>query len=164
MAASISGIGFFMPIFSFLLVFVVVYAMLFKTKALGDNKGMMIMISFVLASFFIMQVNLVEFVQFSSAWLTGGVVLLFFLMMIIAFLPGDSSKIFEGKDGKPSKWFGFIVLGGIMIFFIISAGYVFDSAVNWEFISELFNREWVGMILLLMISGVVAAIISREAK
>lgn len=164
MAASISAIGFFLPIFSFLLVFVVVYAMLFKTKALGDNKGMMIMISFVLASFFIMQVNLVEFVQFSSAWFSVGMVSLFFLLLVISFLPGDANKIFEGKDGKPSKWFGFIVLGAMVIFFIISAGYVFDSAVNWRFISEIFNRDWVGMILLLMISGVVASVISRESK
>ena len=45
--ASVSVLGYFMPIFSFLLVFIVVYALLVKTKVLGDNQPVMLFISFI---------------------------------------------------------------------------------------------------------------------
>ena len=161
MVADISGIGFFLPIFSFLLVFVVVYAMLDKTKVMGESSAVKLLLSFILATFFIVQVNLVDFVQFSSAWFTVGIIGLFFLMVVIMFLPGDASKIFEGKDGSPSKWFGYIVFGVIILFFIVAAGYVFDTAVNFTVINNIFNKDWFGMILLLVISGIVAMRISK---
>jgi hypothetical protein len=162
MAVDVSGIGFFLPIFSFLLVFIVVYAILKKTKVLTESEPVMLIMSFILASFFIMQVNLVDFVQFSSAWFTVGMVGLFFLMMIIAFLPGDASKIFEGKEGSPSKWFGFLVLGLMVLFFIVSAGVVFDTAVNWSVITNIFSKDWFGMIMLLIIAVIVAIKISKK--
>ena len=161
MAADVSTIGFFLPIFSFLLVFVVVYAMLAKTKVMGDNQSTMLLLSFILASFFIMQVNLVNFIQFSSAWFTVGMVGLFFLMLIIAFLPGDASKILGSEKDGGGRWFGFGVLGLMILFFIISASYVFDKAVNWEFITNIFSKDWFGMIMLLVIAAIVAGRISK---
>ena len=79
--ASVSAIGYFMPIFAFLLVFIVVYALLKKTGVLGGAEPVMLFISFILASFFIVEASLVEFVQFSSAWFGVGVVGIFFLLV-----------------------------------------------------------------------------------
>ena len=150
--ASISAIGYFMPIFAFLLVFIVVYALLKKTEILGGNEPVMLFVSFILAAFFIVEASLVEFVKFSSAWFGAGVVALFFLLIILAFLPGKEPLEFLTKN----DWFSWVVLGLIVIFFIISSAYVFNLAVNWGMVGDWFSSDWFGMILLLIIAGVVS--------
>lgn len=158
MAALVTGVGFFIPIFAFLFVFVVVYAMLKKTEVLGSSDFIMILISFILASFFILQASLVEFVRFTSAWFSVGIVALFFLLVTISFLPGDKSpKIFEGKS-----WPGYLVLLLMVLFFIVSAGYVFNLAVNWHKISSMFNNDVMGAVLLIIIAAVVAVRITKK--
>lgn len=158
MAVSVTGIGFFIPIFAFLFVFVVVYAMLKKTEVLGTSDFIMILISFILASFFILQASLVEFVRFTSAWFSVGVIALFFLLVGISFLPGDKSpKIFEGK-----AWPGYVVLGLMIMFFIVSAGYIFDLAVNWQRMSGMFDNDIFGAVILIVIAVVVAARITKK--
>ena len=101
--ASVSAVGYFMPIFAFLLVFIVVYALLVKTKILGDNQSIMLFISFILSGFFIVQTSLVEFVKFTSAWFVVGVVMVFFLVTLLGFLPGKTPFEFLGKGNWFSK-------------------------------------------------------------
>ena len=64
----IGFIGFFMPIFAFLLVAIVVYAVLQKTEVLGNNSAVSLFVSFIMASFFIVEVQLVDFVGFTTSW------------------------------------------------------------------------------------------------
>ena len=141
-----------MPIFAFLLVFIVVYALLKKTEVIGDSESVMLFISFILSSFFIVEASLVDFVQFSSAWFSVIVVGLFFLLIILAFLPGKEPLAFLTKN----DWFSWVTLGLIIAFFVISSAYVFNWAVNWGMVKDWFNTDWFGMILLLIIAGVVS--------
>ena len=67
MALVLSSIGYFLPIAAFLLVFVISYAFIKKSEILGENEFVMLLISFILASFFIIRASLVEFVQYSSS-------------------------------------------------------------------------------------------------
>ncbi len=150
--ASVSAIGYFMPIFAFLLVFIVVYALLVKTKVLGDSPAVMLFISFILSSFFIVEASLVEFVQFSSAWFGTIMIGLFFLIVILAFIPGFDLAAFFGKRDW-FAWFLFVLMIG---FFIISSAYVFNWVVNWGMIRSWFDSDWFGMVLLLVIAGVVS--------
>ncbi len=150
--ASISAIGYFMPIFAFLLVFIVVYALLKKTEILGGSESIMLFVSFILSAFFIVEASLVEFVQFSSAWFSVGVIGFFFILVVLAFIPGIDIGKFFGKG----NWFAWVLLGLIVGFFIISSAYVFNWVVNWGMIRDWFDTEWVGMILLLVIAGVVS--------
>lgn len=152
MEASVSVIGYFVPIFAFLLVFVVVYALLKKTEVVGGNEPIMLFISFILASFFIVEASLVDFVKFSSAWFGAGVVALFFLLVVLAFLPGKDPLGFLTKN----DWFSWFMLGLIMLFFIVSAAYVFNWVLDWGMINDWFSSDWFGMILLLVIAGVVS--------
>jgi len=159
--APVSAIGYFMPIFAFLLVFIVIYALLFKTKVLGDNQPIMLFISFILASFFIVQASLVEFVKFTSAWFSVIVIGVFFLIALLGFLPGKEPFAFLGKG----NWFSWAVLGAIVVFFIISSSYVFNWVVNWEVIQGWVDTSWFGMIMLLIIAAVVSwKIVPKVAK
>jgi len=150
MAVVISAIGYFLPIFAFLLVFIVVYAMLTNSE-LFESGFAKTLISFILASFFIVQTSLVNFVQFTSAWFSVVIIVLFFTIVIMAFLPGDAPNIF-----KDSKWVGWVVLGAMVVLFVLSSGHVFNTAVNWALLRSWALTEWFGMILLLIIAGVVA--------
>jgi len=150
--ASVSAIGYFMPIFAFLLVFIVVYALLVKTKVLGDSPAIMLFISFILSSFFIVEASLVEFVQFSSAWFGTIIIAMFFLIVIVAFVPGIKLGEFFGKN----DWFAWVLLGLMVAFFVISSAYVFNWVVNWGMVKSWFDTDWFGMILLLVIAGIVS--------
>ena len=152
MVAALAVISWFVPIFAFLLVFIVVYVMLIKSGLLGGSQPVMLFISFVLASFFVIQVSLVEFVKFSSAWFAVLVVGLFFLLVLLAFLPGKEPLSFLTKG----SWFSWVVLGLIFAFFIISSAYVFNWAINWGTIRNWFSSDVCGMILLLVIAAVVS--------
>ncbi|MFH0808431.1 MAG: hypothetical protein V1888_02340 [archaeon] len=156
--ASVSVIGYFMPIFAFLLVFIVVYALLVKTKVLGDAPAILLFVSFILASFFIVEASLVEFVQFSSAWFGVIVIGLFFLIVLLAFIPGIDLKVFFGKG----NWFAWVLLGLLVAFFVISSAYVFNWVVNWGMVQDWFDTDWFGMILLLIIAGVVSFTIAKK--
>ena len=156
--ASLSAIGYFMPIFAFLLVFIVIYALLTKTKVLGESPAVMLFISFILSSFFIVEASLVEFIQFSSAWFGTIVIGMFFLIVIIAFVPGIKIGEFFGKN----NWFAWVLLGGMLLFFIFSSAYVWNWVLNWELISSWFDEGWFGMILLLVIAGVVSFVLTKK--
>lgn len=149
---SVSAIGYFAPVFAFLLVFIVIYALLKQTKILGGNEAIMLFVSFILAAFFIVEVNLVEFVQFSSAWFGTFVIGIFFLLVVLAFIPGIKIGEFLGKN----DWFAWSILAIVVVFFIISAAYVFNWAINWGMFKDWFSSDWFGMILLLVIAAIVS--------
>jgi hypothetical protein len=156
--ASVSMIGYFMPIFAFLLVFIVIYALLIKTKVLGDNQPVILFVSFILSSFFVIQASLVEFVRFTSGWFSLVVIVVFFLIALLGFLPGKEPFEFLGKG----NWFSWAVLGVVVAVFIISAVYVFNWAVNWGMVQSWFDTGWFGMILLLVIAAIVSFKITKK--
>lgn len=156
--ASLSAIGYFMPIFAFLLVFIVVYALLVKTKVLGESPAVMLFISFILSSFFIVEASLVKFVQFSSAWFGAIVIGLFFLIVVLAFIPGIDIGKFFGKG----NWFAWVLLVGMLLFFVFSSAYVWNWVLNWDMISGWFDEGWFGFILLLVIAGVVSFVLTKK--
>ncbi|MFH0711618.1 MAG: hypothetical protein V1889_00665 [archaeon] len=150
--ASLSAIGYFVPIFAFLLVFIVIYALLVKTQILGGSSAVMLFVSFILSAFFIIEANLIEFVQFSSAWMSVLVFVLFFVLVILAFIPGIKIGEFLGKG----NWFAWVLLVVILVVFVVSSAYVFNWALNWGMVKDWFGSDWFGMILLLIIAGVIS--------
>jgi hypothetical protein len=151
-SASISAIGYFMPVFAFLLVFIVIYALLAKTQVLGGNNWVMLFVSFVLSSFFIVEASLVEIVEFSSAGFSVLVVMIFFILLLLAFMPWKEPLAFLTKGA----WFSWVLLGVIIALFVVSSAYVFNWAVNWGMVRAWFYSDWFGMVLLLIIAGIVS--------
>ncbi|MGK0209479.1 MAG: hypothetical protein ACI83O_000756 [Patescibacteria group bacterium] len=151
-------VGYFLPIFSFLLVMIVSFAILQKSKILGDNTSVSLMLSFLFALFFIVDVQLVDFVNFTSAWVAVIVVFMFFLFLTLAFIPGDDNLKFLAKG----NWFSIVVLIGMLIFFTISSSFIFNWAINWDWIASGGDSEWFGFILLLIIGGVVRYVLGKR--
>lgn len=148
------GINFFMPIFSFLFVFIVIYALLIKTKVLGDNKAVSLFISAILSTFFIVNLNMVDFLKFSSAWIAVFLVCLFLIITLITFTHGNIDAI-----KKP--WVAWTALVILILFFVVSSTYFFAWTFNWAKINTWFDTEWFGFVLLLIIAGVVSWVLSK---
>ena len=149
MAVDISGISYFLPIFSFLLVFIIVYAILKKTEVLGGDSGVALFVSLILASFFIVNAQMVEFVEFSASWFVVFLICILFILMFLAFVSKDYLKVFTENKG-------------LAVAFIASASRVFQWAINWDATRAWFETDWFGMILLLVIAGIVAAVIAKK--
>jgi len=156
MAVSLTGLNYFVPIFSFLFVFVLLYALLAKTKVLGENNFVHIFISLILSVFFVLNVSLVDFVRFSSAWFVVFLVIIFLILLMIGFTHGKIDVVM-----KPAV--AWVILALLIIFFIISASYTFNSwTLTWSKISLWFTTDWFGFVLLLVIALVVALVISKK--
>jgi hypothetical protein len=157
-AEGVSVISYFMPIFAFMLVFIIIFSLLKATQVLGDAPIVLIFVSFILSSFFIVEASLIEFVTFSGSWISVGFVVLFFLFLIMAFIPGvgglEGLGKFLGAEG--TNWFAWVILAGVISLFIISSAYVFNWVVDWELLQGWVNTEWFGFILLLIVAGVVS--------
>ena len=152
----ISFIGYFIPIFAFLLVFIVVYAVLMKTKVLGENPAVSLFISFIMASFFIVEVQLVDFVTFTSSWFSVILIIFFLMFLLLAFMPGDKPLAFLEKG-----WVSWVVLGLLIVFFVLSSSFIFNWAINWDFIGSSADSEWFGVVLLLVIGAIVSVVLTK---
>lgn len=152
----IEGLNFFMPIFAFLFVFILVYALLEKTKVLGGTQWLHLFLSFLLAIFFIVNASLVDFIRFNAAWFAVFLVSLFFIILLISFTHGKI-EFFT----KP--WVAWVLIIGLIVFFIVSSSYVFNWAVNWAWFTNVFGSAWVGFIILLIVTLIASYILTRKS-
>ncbi len=151
-------ISYFLPIFSFLLVFIVLYAILQKTHVLGDNPSISILISLILSSFFIVETQLVDFVNFTASWMTVIFITIFIFSTVLAFLPGKEPLAFLTKG----SWFSWTILVVLVIFFITSATHVFNLAINWAMLRTWAQTEWFGFILLAVIATIISIVLKKS--
>jgi len=156
--ASVSAVGYFLPIFAFLLVFIVVYAILKKTGVLGGSEPVMLFISIILSSFFILEASLVEFIQLTSAWFGVLIIFIFFILVAVAFLPWKEPFNFMAKK----DWFSWAILGLILGIFAISSAYTFNFVINWDLLKDWIDTDWFGFVLLIVIAGVVSAVLTKK--
>ena len=150
-----SGLGFFMPIFSFLFVFVLIYALLAKTKILGENKFVHIFLSLLLAVFFLVRASFVEFVNLSSAWFAIFIVCVFFILLLVAFVQKDVEKIM-----KPGV--AWVLIAILVIGLLFSASSVFGLAFKWTEVQGWAGTGWFGALALVAIAAIVAWVISKK--
>lgn len=120
----LSGISTFIPVFGFLLVFVVVYALLGKTKVLGENKFVHILTSFSIAIIFLVSANAVEYVRVATPWFATFIVSLLFIVLVVGLIKGNVEEFFKGKG------FAWLIIILLIIIFIFSAIYVFADLIN----------------------------------
>jgi hypothetical protein len=142
-----TALSFFVPIFAFLLIFIIVFALLKKTSILGEGDGIPLLVSFIIATFFILEASLINLVTLSSSWISVFVIVIFFVIAIIGFLPGKEPLEFLAKG----KWFAGIVLAIIIGIFIFSAVHVFNRIISWDFASRWLGSDWVGVVILILL-------------
>ena len=123
MPIDLSGLYFFMPIISFFFVFIVIYAVLWKTKILGDSAWVYILISFILSIIFMSFSSMELYVRTILPWFVILVVIVFLVLVI----GGLSTKSLDKIMTSRFAWFFIIVL---LIIFIIAAIQVFNPVLH----------------------------------
>ncbi len=108
----VTGVSYFNPIFTFTLLFVIVYAILSKTKILGDSTAMQAIVALVLSAIFVSVVEVRGYVESVVPGFAVLVVLMFFVLFIAAFALGKPDAI-----AKPWLiWVFIIILGLVFIY------------------------------------------------
>ncbi|MEM3075006.1 MAG: hypothetical protein QW727_03655 [Candidatus Pacearchaeota archaeon] len=153
----ISWLAYYMPIFGFLFVFTVIYAVLIKTKVLGEgNPFVNLLISFIFGIIFISFAPGVNYVQTIIPWFAILIISLFFLLMIAGFA-GKTEDIV-----KPSVAWGFI--GILIIMFLWSAIIVFNPFIQPYIDKFLYSERVYGAILLFVVAAAASWVITRKGK
>jgi hypothetical protein len=112
-------------ILPFLLVFFILFAILEKTKLLGEKKQIHALIAFVIGLIFVGAIYPVLVVSNLILFLTVTIVAVFVVLLIWGFIFGESKNIMEIK---PIKW-GLIALTGVaFVLAIIWATGLWDKA------------------------------------
>jgi hypothetical protein len=168
--ADLSSLNFFLPVFGFLLVFLVMYLLFAKTKILGENKFAHILISFIIATFFISFSSGAKLVETVTPWFVILIVAIFFVVLLAGFTQKDLDKFF-----KPGfAWFFIAILG---IVFLISLLVVYNSvlypylpgvdsvggdATILKFTDWLYSSKIIGTVVLLVLAGLASWALTRK--
>lgn len=131
-----------------------------KTKILGgDNVWPALFLSLIIASFFIVNVNLVEFTKMSISWFVVFIVCVFLILLVLSFVGEGALKSFTGNKAVAG-----IVIAIVVIVFVVSSMYTFNWAINWDRIQSWFDKDWFGMVVLIIVAAVVSFVLTKKAK
>lgn len=164
----ITGISYFGPILAFLIVLIIVFALLNKTKLLGDHLFVQLFVSFVVATIFVSAAGVRAFVLTVTPWFGMLVVSLFFILLLLAFV-GDPVKNFTRGVG-----IGFVIL--MLLVFLVSGFVVFSNLIApylpgssgagaeptlFYASREIFQTRFFGAVLLFGVGAIVSWILVK---
>jgi len=122
--ADVSSLGYLMPLLAFLLVFIVSYALLAKTKILAISNFWHIFLSLVIAIMFVVSPSATQFTMVSTPWIAVFIVTLFFILMLLTFVHGKLDEVVK------SPAISIVLILVLLIIFVISAVNVFGPLVT----------------------------------
>ncbi|MFW6233422.1 MAG: hypothetical protein ACOC3Z_02045 [Nanoarchaeota archaeon] len=125
-------------IYPFLLIFFVLFAVLEKTKVLGDDKSQLnALVSFVVSLIFISFVFPVMIVENLMVFLSIAIIIILVALLLWGFIMGN-----EGLDifGKSEKWFKIVVAVVIIIAVVLAV--LWASGIDSGVINFLFHQSW----------------------
>ena len=120
---ALESFAYIMPLFAFLLVFLVTYALLAKTKILGGSNFFHLFLSFIIAIIFVVAPSAQNFALVSTPWIAVFLISLFFIVMILSFVQGNIDDLVK------SPFVAIVLVGIVLIIFIISAINVFGPLI-----------------------------------
>ena len=165
---NVTAVSYFLPIISFLLVWILVYAVLAKTEVI-KSQWLQIFSSLLVATLFITAVGARDYIKYVGAWMAMLIVSMIFLLMILGMFGRDLTKFTNGAG------ISFAIVA--LLIFIVSAIVVYSSYIGpylpWgdgvgnssgpgQFAGWLYSSRVLGAVLLLVVSGIVAFILAKS--
>jgi hypothetical protein len=161
---SVTYFSYFAPIIAFFLVFLVISLVLLRTKVLGDNKWMIIFVSFVIATLFISAAGARRYVEVVTPWFAVLFISLFFMLLIVSFAGKVPDKFQEN--------IGIAAVIMLVLIFFISAIVVFSDVIypylpggGYEgnlFTDWLYSGPVVGAIILIVVTAVISWLLVKK--
>ena len=149
-----------------MLVFFIVFAILEKTKLLGeDKKQLNALISFVVGLIFVGAVYPTEVVGNLILFLTVALVVVFVVLLLWGFVFGDIKEGFKAE--KWMKWVLAIVIGVAVIIAVLWATGVGVDEIN-DFFNNLFSGQdwssgfWTNVLFIIVVAVALALILKKS--
>ncbi|MFP4423602.1 MAG: hypothetical protein ACLFP2_00055 [Candidatus Woesearchaeota archaeon] len=147
---------------AFLLVFTIVYAILTKSKILGDKKNFNIAVALVLGMLVILEPNQTVVKIMQSAIPNVSIVLVAILMFLLMV----------GLMGGEVKWLGNSASGWIAILSAVTIAWIFGVSAGWWgkgynnvwYLQWMNNSQTVATVIVLLVFGIVIWFVTKEDK
>ena len=148
-------------ILPFLFIFVVVFAILQKTKILGgDKKQLDAIVAFVIGIIFVSVVYPKEIFNNMILFLTVAIVVVFVALLLWGFITGEEGK-FPFQDNKAVKWGIIIFVILIVLVALIWAMGLDSTALDFLFKQEWSGNFWINAIFLVVVAAAIALVVKK---
>ena len=154
MATLLEGgfLTFLTPIFIFIFIFVIFYALMEKLKFFGDKSGTHALIAFCLAILFIVVPETREMINFITPWFVVLVIFGLFIIMGLMFLGYKEESIIAGvtEGGTVLP----LVIVAVVVLFLVAIVKVFGASVfKLGFVSSILNPKILGAAFILILAA-----------
>ncbi len=150
-------------VFPFLLIFFIVFAVLEKTKVLGDDKKQLnAMISFVIGLIFVGSVFPKEVVGNLILFLTVSLIVVFVILLLWGFVSVDKQTEFSVGSGM--KKFGAAVIIIATIIAVIWATGSGDFIIRILFKQSWSKSFWTNFLFIIAIAGAIATVLKKSGS
>lgn len=145
----LSGVAGHIELFGFLLIFLITYALIAKTKVFGENQFLNLLISFTVAIMFVVVPPATKFITSAIPWVAVFFVVLALVLLTISFC-GEIEKVM-----KPQMMVAVVI--GLLLVLLVSAihtfGYVFQP------VGAVLTRPKVYTAVLLFVIAIIASFV-----
>lgn len=159
MVLDLSGLDYLLPIWSFLLVFIISFAVLVSTKIVGENKFWLVFVAFVLATLFITAASARDYVESTAPWAIVVLMVAFFILLVTGFI-GEPAKALKGSVGV-----GLVVV--LLLVFLFAALRMFGDSLSPSTTRDplllwLYSGPVAGIVILLAVCGLVGWVLTKK--
>ncbi|MBW3023103.1 hypothetical protein KY308_03290 [Candidatus Woesearchaeota archaeon] len=168
----------FSPVFSFLFVWVAVFAILEYTKLFTENKGIHAMIAFILAILTLMSGKLVELISILAPAFVVAMIFLMFLFLIYKMFGVEENWFKEAITEKTSVYYWVLIIVAVIL--IGSVSYVFgpqlleitqgtsatgnETGISQNIGAAIFHPKVLGFVFIMAIAIFTILQLASEAK
>ncbi len=157
----------FLPFFTFLLIFTILYAVLDKTEMLGKNKSLNFIAALSIALISLFAGSILDLINFVVPWFVFIFIFLILMMAGFFFLGVSPDKVWE----RLNVWTVLIV---IILILLIGVVTVFENvftpygstdtgkSIGGETLNALFHPRVLGALFILIVSAIAIKMISAE--
>lgn len=177
--ASFLDIGildYFTPVFVWLLVFGVLFAILEKTKIFGEKSGINSLVAFAISLLFLLTPDLVSIVKVITPWFT--ILFIFVLMIVLLFLfVGVKEEAVAGAFSERGMVWIILLIAFVIFGYALTQVYgaqiqtIYggaeageDANISQQVGKILFHPRILGMIILLIIAAQAVRFISSSIR
>jgi len=165
------NIGFYDVILPFILVYVIIFAILEKSKIFSNSDGsdknqvknVNSIIAFVFGLFVVASIQTVKYLQSFIMYAVIVIIFILVVLILLGFIFGDDYKnLFRNADGKVSGWVSWgigIVVFLVALFLLFKVLGVWNAVFSW-FDSTSISSNF-GTYFILLLIGVVLYIVSK---
>lgn len=152
-------------VYPFLLIFFIIFAILEKTKILGEGKTQInALVAFVIGFIFVSAVFPKEMVNNLILFLTIAIIIMFVVLMLWGFVAGEEGLKLSGAP-KGLKWaIGIFIVIAVAIAVLWAAGVNISELINRIFHASWSSKFWTNFIFVVLIAAALAVALSSGGK